>query len=232
MKETDIASRVPPGQFVTTSFPILHHGEVPHYRDMSQWNLRVFGLVEEEVTFTFDEFMSLPRKTFVNDIHCVTTWTRLDNVWEGVAVSTLMERVRLKPEARFVMLHAEHGWTTNLPLEDFLRDTSFFRPQAQRRNADAQARVPRPDGGAAPVFLEKRQMAARHRIHGRKQARLLGAERVPYVRRSVAFAKVRYRLKAQAAKASEASAAFRLFICAPTRKRPVPTGSPLAKPCP
>jgi DMSO/TMAO reductase YedYZ molybdopterin-dependent catalytic subunit len=126
MKETDIASRVPPGQFVTTSFPILHHGEVPHYRDMSQWNLRVFGLVEEEVTFTFDEFMSLPRKTFVNDIHCVTTWTRLDNVWEGVAVSTLMERVRLKPEARFVMLHAEHGWTTNLPLEDFLRDTSFF----------------------------------------------------------------------------------------------------------
>lgn len=126
MSVSDIESRVPPGQRLTTGFPVLHHGEVPYYRDLSRWDLKLFGLVEEEATIPFDEFMSLPRREFANDIHCVTTWSKLDNVWEGVAVSTVMERVKLKPEAKYVMLHAEHGWTTNLPLEDFLRETSFF----------------------------------------------------------------------------------------------------------
>ena len=119
-------SRIPPGQTVTQGFPVLHYGDVPYYRDMSKWDLRIFGLVEEEAVLTYKEFMALPRKTFTNDIHCVTTWSKLDNEWEGVAVDTVMERVRLKPEAQYVMLHAEHGWTTNLPLEDFLRDTTFF----------------------------------------------------------------------------------------------------------
>lgn len=123
---SDIRSRVPPGQTVTTGFPVLHYGSVPYYRDMSKWDFRIFGLVEEEVTLTYQEFMSLPRREFRNDIHCVTTWSKLDNVWEGVAVSTVMERVKLKPEAKYVMLHAEHGFTTNLPLEDFMRETSFF----------------------------------------------------------------------------------------------------------
>ncbi len=120
-------SRVPPGQTVTTGFPVLHYGTAVQYRDVRKmWNLRIFGLVEEEVAFTFDEFMALPQREFNNDIHCVTTWSKLDNVWEGVAVSEVMARVRLKTEASYVMLHAEHGWTTNLPLDDFLRDTSFF----------------------------------------------------------------------------------------------------------
>ncbi len=118
--------RVPPGQRVTEGFPVLHHGEVPYYRDMSKWNLRLFGLVEEEAELSYSEFMKLPMQEFRNDIHCVTTWSKLDNTWEGVAVSTIMERVKLKPEARYVMLHAEHGWTTNLPLEDFLQETSFL----------------------------------------------------------------------------------------------------------
>lgn len=123
---TSADNRVPPGQTVTTGFPVLHHGSVPYYNDMSKWDLRIFGLVEEEVRFTYDEFMKLPRAEFRNDIHCVTTWSKLDNVWEGVAVETVMQRVKLKPEAKFVMLHAEHGWTTNLPIEDFLRPTTFF----------------------------------------------------------------------------------------------------------
>jgi DMSO/TMAO reductase YedYZ molybdopterin-dependent catalytic subunit len=121
-----VQDRVPPGQTLTTSFPVLHHGEVPHYRDMNQWNFRIFGLVEQEVKLSYAEFMALPRREFRNDIHCVTTWSRLDNVWEGVAVSTLLERVKIKPEAKYVMLHAEHGFTANLPLEDFMRDTSFL----------------------------------------------------------------------------------------------------------
>jgi DMSO/TMAO reductase YedYZ molybdopterin-dependent catalytic subunit len=120
------ADRVPPGQTVTEGFPVLHYGEVPYYNDLSKWDLRIFGLVEEEYTFSYKEFMELPRAEFKNDIHCVTTWSKLDNVWEGVAVSTIMERVKLKPEAKYVMLHAEFGWTTNLPLDDFLRETSFL----------------------------------------------------------------------------------------------------------
>lgn len=118
--------RIPPGQRLTEGFPVLHYGEVHYYRDMSKWDFRLFGLVEEEAALSYKEFMALPRQEYKNDIHCVTTWSKLDNVWEGVPVSTVMEKVKLLPEARYVMLHAEGGWTTNLPLEDFLAETSFF----------------------------------------------------------------------------------------------------------
>ncbi|MBE1445570.1 sulfite oxidase-like oxidoreductase [Paenibacillus sp. OAS669] len=122
----ETATRVPPGQTLTQGFPVLHYGSVPYYNDMSLWNFRLFGLVEEEVTLSYQEFIALPRQEFRNDIHCVTTWSKLGNVWEGVAVAEVMKRVKLKPEAKYVMLHAEHGWTTNLPLEDFLKETSLF----------------------------------------------------------------------------------------------------------
>ncbi|CAN7312642.1 sulfite oxidase-like oxidoreductase [Paenibacillus sp. LjRoot56] len=122
----DPNDRVPPGQTLTQGWPVLHYGSVPYYNDMSKWDLRLFGLVEEEFTISYKDFMALPRKEFANDIHCVTTWSKLDNIWEGVAVSELMSKVKLKPEATHVMLHAEHGWTTNLPLEDFLLETSFL----------------------------------------------------------------------------------------------------------
>ncbi|MFC5449633.1 sulfite oxidase-like oxidoreductase [Paenibacillus aestuarii] len=125
-KPQDRNDRVPPGQTLTQGFPVLHYGSVPYYNDMSKWNLKVFGLVEEEFTISYKDFMAIPRRTFTNDIHCVTTWSKLDNVWEGVAVADIMNKVKVKPEATHVMLHAEHGWTTNLPLEDFLRETSFF----------------------------------------------------------------------------------------------------------
>lgn len=118
--------RVPPGQTVTLGWPVLHYGDVPYYNDMSRWDLRVFGLVEEDVTLSYKEFMALPRTEFSNDIHCVTTWSKLDNVWEGIPVSAVMDKVKLKPEAKFVLLHAEKGWATNVPIEDFLAETSFF----------------------------------------------------------------------------------------------------------
>ncbi|PZE20746.1 sulfite oxidase-like oxidoreductase [Paenibacillus xerothermodurans] len=118
--------RVPPGQTVTEGFPVLHYGSVPYYNDMSKWDFRVFGLVEEEATISHKEFMALPRQEYRNDIHCVTTWSKLDNVWEGIPVREVMKRVNLKPEAKFVMLHSEHGFTANLPLEDFMAETSFF----------------------------------------------------------------------------------------------------------
>jgi DMSO/TMAO reductase YedYZ molybdopterin-dependent catalytic subunit len=119
-------SRIPPNQRVTTSFPILHHGNVPYYSDLSQWDLKIFGLVENPITLTYNEFLSYPQTDFRNDIHCVTGWSKLDNVWTGVAVKDLMKDVVIKPEAKYVMIHAEEGWTTNLPLEDFLCDTSLL----------------------------------------------------------------------------------------------------------
>ncbi len=125
-KSQETNDRVPPGQTLTQGFPVLHYGSVPYYTDMSKWDLSVFGLVENELKISYKDFMALPRKEFKNDIHCVTTWSKLDNVWEGVAVSEIMSKVKLKPEAKFVMLHGEHGWNTNLPLEDFLRETSFL----------------------------------------------------------------------------------------------------------
>jgi DMSO/TMAO reductase YedYZ molybdopterin-dependent catalytic subunit len=125
-KDRGQEDRVPPGQTVTQGFPVLHYGDVPYYRDMSKWDFRVTGLVEQEIKISYTDFMALPRKSFNNDIHCVTTWSKLDNVWEGVPVAEVMNRVKLKPAAKYVMLHAEHGWSTNLPLDDFMRETSFF----------------------------------------------------------------------------------------------------------
>ncbi|NBC71485.1 molybdopterin-dependent oxidoreductase [Paenibacillus sacheonensis] len=93
---------------------------------MSKWNLKVFGLVAEEKVLSYKEVMQLPRRTFNNDIHCVTTWSKLDNEWEGIAVQEVLQGIEIKPEAKYVMLHAEHGWTTNLPIADFMRETSFF----------------------------------------------------------------------------------------------------------
>ncbi len=118
--------RVPPGQSVTQGWPVLHHGSIPYYQDMSKWNLRLFGLVEAEVVITHTQFLALPREGFHNDIHCVTSWSKLDNTWEGIPINAIMEKIQLKPEATHVMLHAEHGWTTNLPLADFLKETSFL----------------------------------------------------------------------------------------------------------
>lgn len=117
--------RVPPGQLLTDKFPVLHAGTVPRI-DLEKWDFRIFGLVEQEKTLTFPEVMSLPQSTVKSDIHCVTTWSRLDNTWEGVLFRDVAQLVKIKPEAKFVMVHAEQGWTANLPLEDLMYDNVLF----------------------------------------------------------------------------------------------------------
>ena len=121
----DIAARIPPGQQLTVKWPVLTYGPIPH-TDLATWDFRINGLVEEPVTFNWDEFMALPQTRRHNDIHCVTRWSKLDNDWDGVAVLELMKRVTLKPEARAVIVHAERGFTANLMLDDFLRDDNLF----------------------------------------------------------------------------------------------------------
>jgi DMSO/TMAO reductase YedYZ molybdopterin-dependent catalytic subunit len=115
------AGRLPPGQSATLKFPVLHYGPVPK-ADLSAWTFRAFGLVEEEKSWTWDEFTALPTKTVTCDIHCVTRWSKFDTVWEGVPFREIVDRVGVKAEARYVIMHAEYGYTANLPLDVLLDD--------------------------------------------------------------------------------------------------------------
>ena len=110
--------RLPPGQSLTHKFPVLHYGPIPPF-DPSSWDFRVWGEVEEECRWTWDEFNKLPRTKVNLDIHCVTRWSKFDTEWEGVSLTTLVNEgfVKLKPTAKFLIQHAEYGFTANLPIE-------------------------------------------------------------------------------------------------------------------
>jgi DMSO/TMAO reductase YedYZ molybdopterin-dependent catalytic subunit len=116
-----LAARVPPGQRLTEKWPVLTYGETPAF-DPARWTFRVFGLVERELSFTWPEFLALPRVRVRSDIHCVTRWSRLDNEWEGVSARYLIEQARPRPEARFVLQHADPDYTTNTSLADLLAE--------------------------------------------------------------------------------------------------------------
>ena len=114
-----LAERVPPGQHLVDKFPVLSYGPTPRFNP-KKWDFRVFGMVEEELRFSYEEFRALPLSCQRADFHCVTTWSRLDNLWEGVRTIDLMARAQLKPDARYVIVHCDGGYTTNLPLEEFV----------------------------------------------------------------------------------------------------------------
>jgi DMSO/TMAO reductase YedYZ molybdopterin-dependent catalytic subunit len=115
--------RLPPGQSATQKFPVLHYGPVPSFNPAT-WSLRIWGEVEQEIRWTWDEFQKLPRAKAMIDLHCVTRWSKFDTLWEGVSLRALVEQglIRLKPEARYLMQHAEYGFTVNLPVEVALQD--------------------------------------------------------------------------------------------------------------
>lgn len=117
------AGRLPPGQALTRKFPVLHYGPVPPFNPAT-WSFLIWGEVETPLRFTWEEFLRLPRRKVVMDIHCVTRWSKFDTEWEGVALKDLIEAglLKLKPTARFVIQHAEYGFTANLPLEVVLQD--------------------------------------------------------------------------------------------------------------
>jgi len=108
-------ARLPPGQYLTEKWPVLHAGQVPDV-DLAAWDLRVFGEVEKEVTLTYDELRALPATEVTSDIHCVTRWSRFDAHFKGVHWRELAKLCNPKPSARFVVAHAEHGFTANSPL--------------------------------------------------------------------------------------------------------------------
>ena len=116
--DTQRADRIPPGQKLTDKFPVLHHGSVVHF-DIDKWKFSIFGLVDRPREMNYSEFDGLPKVKVLADIHCVTTWSKLNTLWEGPGTSVIKELVNIKPEARFVIVHAGGGFTTNLPLADF-----------------------------------------------------------------------------------------------------------------
>jgi DMSO/TMAO reductase YedYZ molybdopterin-dependent catalytic subunit len=119
-------NRIPPGQSRTRKWPVLDAFGTPQV-PLDRWSLEVFGLVERPLKLTLDEFRALPRVKVFADFHCVTHWSRLGNVWEGVATRELLGLAGVKPEARFVICHAyDNGWTTNLPLEQFLAEDALL----------------------------------------------------------------------------------------------------------
>jgi len=115
--------RLPPGQSLTQKFPVLHYGAVPGFNPAS-WDFRIWGEVEEEIRWSWEEFNQLPRTSLLMDIHCVTRWSKFDTLWEGVSISVLVNQgiVKPKPQANYVVEHAEYGYTTNLPLDILLQD--------------------------------------------------------------------------------------------------------------
>jgi len=119
------AARLPPGQILTAKWPVLHYGTVPQV-DLATWRFEVRGAVARSFTLTWDELLALPRQETACDIHCVTRWTRYDNVFAGVPVQALLERAAATAQATYALVHAEQGFTTNLPLADLDRPANLL----------------------------------------------------------------------------------------------------------
>ena len=117
--------RLPPGQSLTLKWPVLHYGSVPRF-DPERWDFRVYGMVENSIRWGWVEFNALPKVKRHSDFHCVTRWSRFDNDWEGVSFREVLGRVKLKPGASHVLVHAEQGYTANVPLADLDREEVLF----------------------------------------------------------------------------------------------------------
>jgi DMSO/TMAO reductase YedYZ molybdopterin-dependent catalytic subunit len=113
----ELRERIPPGQVLTEKFPVLHFGRVPEYPDLASWDFRVSGAVATPFTLSWGEFRQLPTTKVTLDIHCVTRWSKLDTAWEGVPFSHIAEVAQPAAEVRFVIFHAEGGFTSNVPIE-------------------------------------------------------------------------------------------------------------------
>jgi DMSO/TMAO reductase YedYZ molybdopterin-dependent catalytic subunit len=122
-------ARLPPGQYLTEKWPVLHAGTVPK-TDLAGWDFNVFGEVEQPLTLSYDELQALPQTEITVDIHCVTRWSRFDTSFKGVHWRELAKLVQPRPNARFVLAHAEQGFTANVPLEALEAEESLIAWEA------------------------------------------------------------------------------------------------------
>ncbi len=112
--------RLPPGQYFTDRFPVLHVGDIPSYPDLSTYDITINGCVARELKLSFAELQTRPKVTVETDIHCVTKWSKFDTHWTGISIADLLHEAEILPTATHVMFHCEYGYTTNLPLRDVL----------------------------------------------------------------------------------------------------------------
>ena len=138
--------RLPAGQHVVENWPVLTYGGTPKI-DLGTWKLRLFGLVQEETTISWEEFRAFPVTDVHTDIHCVTTWSKFDTNFAGVSIPELMARVRLMPEAKAVIAHCYGGYTTNLTLDNFLRPENLIAHTYEGEP------LPTEHGGPARLFV-------------------------------------------------------------------------------
>lgn len=161
--------RLPPGQRLVQDFPVLDLGVQPDVNP-ANWRLRIEGLVMAPVRLTLDEFMALPQAARVNDIHCVTQWSRFDNDWQGVPVRTLLDMARPKEEARFVALTSYDGYTTNLAMADFAREENLFahswagRPLERQHGGPVRLVVPHLYFWKSPKWITRVELLREDRL--------------------------------------------------------------------
>jgi DMSO/TMAO reductase YedYZ molybdopterin-dependent catalytic subunit len=130
--------RTPPGQSLTIKWPVLHYGNVPKVNPQdSNWKLSIFGQVDAPYELNYAEIRALPAVDLACDIHCVTHWSRLDNLFTGVPTRQIIERAKPKQSARFVMCHGENGFSTNLPLEEFIAEDCILAYQWDGKDLQA-----------------------------------------------------------------------------------------------
>ncbi|NER47491.1 MAG: sulfite oxidase-like oxidoreductase [Symploca sp. SIO1A3] len=122
--EPEESNRVPPGQHLAKGFPVLTYGDTPQITT-DNWEFNVWGLVKEK-TFSWSDFMAMPQHDFTKDFHCVTRWSKLDVQWTGIKVTDLMKQLELDSKASHIMIHCYGGYTTNLPLGEFVKEENFF----------------------------------------------------------------------------------------------------------
>jgi DMSO/TMAO reductase YedYZ molybdopterin-dependent catalytic subunit len=136
--DPETAARIPPGQYLTEKWPVLHYGSV-HTVPRDKWSLRVFGLIDQEpFTLSWDQLLALPQSTISEDIHCVTRWSRLGMSFEGVLFNDLLQLVQVRSDATHVMIHAEGGFTSNLSLEDLTQPNVMFAHRADGKDLEKE----------------------------------------------------------------------------------------------
>ena len=176
--------RLPPGQYVTDDFPVLSAGPTPR-TPLDRWTLTLQDGGSLVGNWTWEEFQALPRTELSVDIHCVTKWSNLGTVWEGVTIDDLLAAAGLdEPPARQLMAHCDGGYTTNLPLEDLLDGKGLVATRFDGEPLAPEHGGPAP--GPAPLLLEVGEVGPQAAVHGPRRAGLLGDPWLPHLRRPLA----------------------------------------------
>jgi DMSO/TMAO reductase YedYZ molybdopterin-dependent catalytic subunit len=162
-------NRLPPGQHLTPGFPVLDLGIRPEI-PLAEWRLEITGAVENPRTFTWEEFNGLPRFEDVSDFHCVTTWSKFDVRWTGVAFFTLADLVRPSPETKHVLFGSYDGYTTNVRLEDVMDDDVLIathydgKPLTREHGGPARVIIPKLYAWKGAKFIRSIEFSAEDRL--------------------------------------------------------------------